>query len=48
MSPTLEEPKDAASGLPASERAELDETLAHIRDNPLLYAAESAAVRVCL
>ena len=36
------------AGLGADFRAELDAALARIRNNPLLYAAESGTIRVCL
>lgn len=49
-----EEARDAAAyyesiraGLGADFQAELDATLARIRGNPLLYAAESGAIRIC-
>lgn len=35
------------AGLGADFKAELDVALARIRDNPLLYAAESGAIRIC-
>lgn len=37
----------ARSGLGADFQCELDAALARIRDNPLLYAAETGAIRVC-
>jgi hypothetical protein len=35
------------AGLGADFRAELDAALARITNNPLIYAAESRAIRVC-
>jgi hypothetical protein len=35
------------AGLGTDSQAELDAALARIRDNPLMYAAESGAIRIC-
>ena len=39
--------EDVRAELGADFQAELDTALTRIRDNPLLYASESGAVRVC-
>ena len=39
--------EDKRAGLGDDFRAELSAALARVRDNPLLYAVESGAIRVC-